>query len=1163
MNMQNLHCKKCGFHNPPGMRYCGNCGAPLNDYDEPATKRVKKVGPIQTMMGTGLLERFREAGLEASGQRRNVTVLFVDLTGYTPLAESLDTEVLYEIMQKYIRSLANCVHNFDGMVDKLTGDGLMALFGAPLAYENNAERAVRAALEMQEEVAALNLEFRDQLDDNRLSVHMGINNGMVVVGGVGNERIMNYTAIGDTVNIAARLEEISQAGEILVSENIYRRTQPLFEFREPKLVELKGIKEPLYVYQVSGHRANPGSTRGLQELGAQYVGHEAEIEQIQAMINRLRNKGIGGLLLVTGEAGVGKSRMMREIQMRIMGDEITLMTGHTLTYRKSIPYWIFQDVFRNLWQLKQFRGEIRHEVMISVVEELMGDETPQVLPYLEYLMGMSISDEHISKSVEYLDNEQLRTRVFLTVRRVLSKVASEKPLVLVLDDLHWADEGSLDLINYLIDAVEEEPILIYGISRPFEGGSVERIRSHADRKLSPQRSLFIELKPLGITETHQLFEIMVQMEDFPATFREQIIRRSAGIPLYMEEILRMLIEDNVIYYQDDIWKLNPSAKIDVVGVPETLQGLILARFDRLNLTQRHVIQSAAVIGNPFSVNVLDKMLERYSRKEIIETLNYLTQHDFIEPQTYGLSRRYRFRHGLVSDAIYSTLLARERKNLHQQVAESIEALNKDRIEEEVEILAHHYSRSYQLDRALKYLVMAGKKAMRDYANEQARQHFVTALGLLSQVGYTTELAFDIQSGLGDILVVNGEYPGARHHYATALEIILEDGTPFWLQQQSKLHRKIATTFERQGDYEKALARLQAAEMVLTESANSDPGELASIYNDIGWTHFRRGNVEIAESHLMKALELVVDSKEYQVIASIYNRLGGIYFTKGDMEQADFYTRQSLDLREQMGELALAARSYNNLGLIAWKQGRLPDAMRYFEQSFETQKELGDIEVLIELNTNIGFLQMEYGRPDLAERYILEAIDMAQKVGHSHHLSTCYVHLTELYLQMSSYEKALEYNQKANNEIERLGVNEFKITLQVHAGLANLGLGNKEKARLASKEALRLLKVYENSSHVGLDDQAGVFQLLGRLAQEEGQYDRARYYYQRAIELLQKSGRPLPAARTMVRIVELLIEEKNKPEAMQWLEDARQVFNTYNSTHELETIQSLERSVQGI
>jgi adenylate cyclase len=1159
MDTPNLQCKACGFHNPPGMHFCGNCGEQLTAENIVAKKTVKKEGAIQTMMGTGLLERFREAGLEASGQRRNVTVLFVDLSEYTTLSELLDTDLLYEIVQKYIRQLANTVYKYDGIVDKLTGDGLMALFGAPLAYENNAERAVRAAVDMMEVVAQLNLEFQAQLQGQQLSVHMGINNGTVIVGGVGTDQLMNYTAIGDTVNIAARLEEISQAGEILVSEGIFRRTQPLFEFRGPKTVELKGIQGPVQVYQVSGLKANPGSTRGLQELGGAYVGHNTEIKQIHGMVDRLIHDQLGGLIMVTGEAGVGKSRLMREIQVRLAPEKVTVLVGHSLTYRKSIPYWIFQDLFRNLWQLKQFGPEIGHEVMISLIEELMGEESAQILPYMEYLMGMPISDEALAHSIQYLDGEQLRLRIFVAVRKVLITLAQSKPMVLVLDDLHWVDEGSLDLMNFLVDTVEREPILMWGISRPYESGGLERIREHASRTLPASRLMVLELKPLAMAETNLLFEALIQSGDFPDVFREQIIQRSAGLPLYMEEILRMLIEDNVIYFENNIWRLNTDTKLDAVGVPETLQGLILARFDRLNLTQRHVIQTAAVIGNPFSVNVLDTMLERYSRKEILETLTYLTQHDFIEPQTYGLARRYQFRHGLVSDAIYSTLLSRERKHLHQRVAEAIESLNEGHLDEQIEILAHHYSLSFQLDQALHYLVMAGKKAMRDYATEQARQHFVTALGMLSKVGYTTEQAYDIQTGLGDILVVNGEYPGARRHYSTAMEIILEDGSPQWVRRQSTLHRKIATTFERQGDYEKALARLKAAEMVLMEIAEDDHSELASIYNDIGWTHFRRGNVEVAQDHLLNALEILKDSEEFQVIASIYNRLGGVFFTKGDMDQADYYTRQSLEYREKMGELALAARSYNNLGLIAWKRGRLDEALRYFEQSFEHQKELGDIEVLIELNTNLGFLQMEFGRPQLAERYILEAIDLAKKIGHTHHLSTCYVHLTELYLQMADYNKALDYHQKATQELQRLGGKEFMVTLQVHAGLGNLALGNVEVARSASQEALRLLK--ENKgTQVGLDDQAGIFQLLGQLAQQEDQIARAGYYYQRAIDLLQKSNRPLPAARTMLKVVELLIAENNKLEAKKWLNQADILFHQYNSTHEFATVEALRKEL---
>ena len=264
MGIINLQCKNCDFHNPPGMRFCGNCGGPL-EVDAPGDTSslvVENSGnePLVTLMGSDLLERFHAAGLEARGQRRNVT--------------SLEPDVLYELMQTFIRKLANNVYKYDGMVDKLTGDGLMALFGAPLAYENNAERAIRSAFDMIEDIRLLSLEYREQLGGKELHLHMGINNGTVIVGGVGSNHMMNYTAIGDTVNIAHRLEEVAKPDQVLVSEAIFRRTQPLFDFRSPIMMSLKGITDQVSVIEVVGPKANPWPTRGLRELGSHFVGHE-------------------------------------------------------------------------------------------------------------------------------------------------------------------------------------------------------------------------------------------------------------------------------------------------------------------------------------------------------------------------------------------------------------------------------------------------------------------------------------------------------------------------------------------------------------------------------------------------------------------------------------------------------------------------------------------------------------------------------------------------------------------------------------------------------------------------------------------------------------------------------------------------------------------------
>ncbi|MBN2047526.1 MAG: tetratricopeptide repeat protein [Anaerolineaceae bacterium] len=1154
-----LHCKACGFHNPPGMRYCGACGTLLSTA-APPDQSPGLSEQLGTMMGSDLLERFRQAGLEASGQRRNVTVLFVDLSGFTPLSESLEPDVLYELVQKFIRVLADDVYKYEGMVDKLTGDGLMALFGAPIAYENNTERAMRAALDMLEDVRRLSLQLSEELNGHELHIHVGINDGSVIVGGVGSNHLMNYTAIGDTVNIASRLESASEQDQILVSDDAYRRTAPLFNFREPQHLTLKGVSETIVVHQLVSPKASPGSTRGMRELKSQFIGRKSELTRVNRVIQNLHRKKQGGLVLVIGEAGIGKSRLMREAKSSLDEENLIIIEGTSLTYRKSIPYWIFRDALRRYLQLHQTATEEELKDRIhSVVNELLDDRAKSVLPYVEYMLSLPISDPQTARSIQYLNAEQLQLRIFLSMRQLLSAAAKIKPVLLILDDLHWADESSLDLINFLVDVARNEPILIYGISRPFEGGSVDKIRNHALNVLPKKQFTTIELQTLDPIDTNELFNTLLSLPNFPESFRAEIIQRSAGLPLYMEEIIRMLIEDEVIYYEDDQWKMNSEIDPVELGVPETLQGLILTRFDRLSITERNVIQTAAVNGNPFSVAVLKKVLNRFTSSEIDDILNRLTDRQFIYPLTNGSVRRYQFRHGLVSDAIYSTLLQRERKNLHGKVARAIESFNPTSTDDLVELLAHHYNNSAELDKALHYSIIAGQKAMHGYANEQARQHFVTALSLLTKVGYTTEQAYNIQTGLGDILVVIGEYPAARRHYSTALEIVLEDGSTHWLRQQSKLHRKIASTFERQGDYEKALGRLQAAEMALNEMSDDSPIEYSQIFNDIGWIYFRRGNMDQAEELLKKSLDLVEHTEAYDVISSIYNRLGGIYFLKGDMDLSTTYVQRSLQLREQLGEVASVARSYNNLGLIAWKRGVLDEAQKNFEKSSRLQEDLGDIEALIELNANLGLLHLDQGNMQSAENYLLEATDKAKQIGHPHHLSSVYLNLTELYLLTENWERALQHIKLAQKEAERTGGNEFSLTIQVNFGLAYLGLGKIDQAKTAVEESLTLIENTEKSqASVPRDDQGRLFLLRGRIAEHEKNFEQAFNCYDEGQRIFESTDHPLQVGRMLTAKGLLRLSEDRKQEAETLFDQAEEIFTSHGARRELDYLRHVRQ-----
>jgi class 3 adenylate cyclase len=384
------------------MRFCGNCGtrladAPLAEPSAPAAQpSAQQVG---TLMGADLMERFRRAGLESAGQRRNVTILFVDISGYTQLSKRLGDEELYEFIRQYLDSLANDVYKYDGMVDKFTGDGLMALFGAPIAHENNAELALRAALDMHADVAELSQQLKERLG-GELRVHIGLNSGSVIVGGVGSDLMMNYTAIGDTVNLAQRLDAGAEPGDTLVSASVYQATHMLFEYEPVTNLIPKGMTEPVPCYRLLKPKARPGSVRGVEGLRAPMIGRDAELRQLMQAIGALATYRQGQFILIVGEAGLGKSRLVGEIKSRTIPVSIIMLEGQSLTYRRAASYWIFQDLLRNYLHVTlETPAALVSERLRRNVTDVLEQRTSEVLPYLEHLLSLPPSDPDAARRI--------------------------------------------------------------------------------------------------------------------------------------------------------------------------------------------------------------------------------------------------------------------------------------------------------------------------------------------------------------------------------------------------------------------------------------------------------------------------------------------------------------------------------------------------------------------------------------------------------------------------------------------------------------------------------------------------------------------------------------------------------------------------------------------
>jgi predicted ATPase len=556
--------------------------------------------------------------------------------------------------------------------------------------------------------------------------------------------------------------------------------------------------------------------------------------------------------------------------------------------------------------------------------------------------------------------------------------------------------------------------LICGVARPFEHGPLARLRQQAEQRLA-ERYCSIRLSSLSDEHSQQLLQMLMSAPQIPPRVSEQITARAAGVPLYLEEILRMLIDDGLLRRVGGQWRVAPEAEAAQLRVPDTLQGLILTRFDRLPELPRRVLQTASVIGRQFERSMLAAVLPDIQAAELLQALALLEQREFIA--AVEGREAHEFRHALVSDAIYGTLLRRDRTELHGQVGQAIEQLYADRLEEHVEVLARHFGWSDHLDRALRYLIWAGQKARRIYANEQALQYFQQAVALLPRVPHLPEQELETAIGLGEVLAFTGDYDQARQHYQAALNLLdAHSADPVLGQrrnvERSGLLRRMARTHERQGHHELALQGLTAAREALAQTHSLRPLETAEIMQDLALLHFRRGDLEPARRLLQDALGLVEGTPAYATVASIYNRLGGIAHAQNDWALAALYVRKSIALRESLGDSVELATSIGNLGALETEMGEYASALSNLTRCLELKRRQGQTEgIAIALN-NLGLVHVRRGELEAGRQALAEALTLARQIRYTSLLGQVHQNLAELHLAAQAWPEARESLQQA-------------------------------------------------------------------------------------------------------------------------------------------------------
>jgi ABC-type transport system substrate-binding protein/class 3 adenylate cyclase len=656
-----------------------------------------------------------------AGERRIVTVLLADVVGSTAIAERLGPERSKFLIDEVMRILSEQVRRYDGTVAQLVGDELLAFFGAPVSYEDDSERAVRAALAIQRAIAQYGEEVKDAYGID-LSVRIGINTGPVVVGleTEGQDGYDPWNALGETVNLAARLQELAGEGGVLIGPTTMRQVESCFDVEELGPQELKGIGKATSAYKVIAVRDHEP-----MEPTQPLVGREYELTVVERTMDALV-EGRGAVVAIVGEPGIGKSRLLWEARMRYR-DRVRFIEGRGVSYAQTFPYWPIRDLLREWLEVGASTPEARVRLELKAqLAHFFGDDAEEVYPFFASLLGLTLEPD-AAQRIRELNRESIQTRTFEVFYELICKLAEERPLVVILEDLHWADESTLELLESLLGVTEESAVGLFFLYRSERELGSWRLGERA-RQRYPHRYKEIEVQPLP-PDASRVLAVGAAGGEIPDSVAELLAERSGGNPFFLEEAIRDLVERGALQRDNGKWTL--AVDEDELAIPALVQGALQARLDRVDPATREVLSIAAVIGRTFGIPLLERLV---SRDQLIPALTELQRLDLIYEKSRRPNPEYRFRHGLVQEVAYSSLVDSKRRKLHKRVGEALEEIYKESPEEAYGLLARHFSEAEDPEKAVEYLLKAGDAARSIYADREALEHYRKARAFLARVG---------------------------------------------------------------------------------------------------------------------------------------------------------------------------------------------------------------------------------------------------------------------------------------------------------------------------------------------------------------------------------------------------------------------------------------------
>ncbi len=850
-----MNCPQCRSKNPADANFCMKCATPLN-----SERRDQTATPEKQPM---------------EGERKHATVMFSDLSGYTAMTEKLDPEEVKSLMGGIFKKAEGIVEKYGGTVERFFGDEVMVLFGVPKAHEDDPVRAIHAALEIHQLVENLSPAF-EKAHQTPLKMHTGINTGLIITGDeyIGKGR---HGLTGDTINLAKRLTSLAAPGEIIVGPDTHWNAKRMFSFDTLDPVRVKGKKDAIQPFKINDTKTRVPQTKQLKGVRADLIGRTRQLLQFGDAVSRLK-AGKGSLVCVTGHAGSGKSRLKEEFKNTT---SLVWLEGFTYPYTQNTPYYPIISLFNHAMNLNEDDSPQTLKSKIDKSINSLVRDNDQIIPFIGTLYSLDYPQ------IAAVSPEYYKSKLFEAIFTVLSALADRTPTIICLEDLHWADPSSLELIRYIIEKIDV-PILILTITRP-----VIKLFSESLIKKTSLEYLDITIDDLNTADAKAMVKSLLKTDQIPSGLEDFVENKAQGNPFYLEEIINSLKESGALSQQQNRWEL--TGEITESRISSSIHGVISARVDRLEEASRKIIQEASVIGRSFYYKIINHITE--TQKDIQYCLKTLENLDLIKSRQTSIDLEYVFKHALTQEVVYKGLLKTQRQLIHEKIGTVIEEIFHDRLPEFYETLAHHFSKGTSLIKAADYMVKSGEKSLKRYSLDESHDYFQQGYNLLVDTEPKTN---DINQRIIDLL--------NRWAY-----VFYFKGECKALESQMFSHAHIADSIE-------------------------DLETKGMFYTWFGFSLEFRAIYRGAEEYLNKALDIGKQTGSKKVMAHAYTWLSWVYSDLGQFAKGIECGHKARELADGYPEAPYVM--FKSTGGICWNYFFMGHASRLIKKGEEIVR-LGD------------------------------------------------------------------------------------------------------------------------------------------------------------------------------------------------------------------------------